>query len=136
MNYTGIDFIKNKISPIKSELINHKVYESIITLDDMSTFMEHYIFTVWDFMSLLKSLQIHLTSICIPLFPKGDGEVRYLINEIVVGEENDLDSNGIRKSHFEIYLDAMDQIGASTKKFIISSMSLKKQDAWKNQLKK
>jgi hypothetical protein len=74
--------------------------------------MEFHVYAVWDFMSLLKSLQGNLTCITVPWFPIGSADTRYLINEIVVGEESDLDFNGIRKSHFELYLDAMLQCGA------------------------
>jgi hypothetical protein len=46
--------------------------------------------------------------------PKGNAEVRYLINEIVTGEESDVDQDGKRFSHFEIYLNAMSQAGCNT----------------------
>jgi pyrroloquinoline quinone (PQQ) biosynthesis protein C len=67
-------------------------------------------------MSLLKTLQTNLTCTTVPWFPIGSADTRHLINEIVVGEEADLDLNGIRKSHFELYLDAMKQCGADTTK--------------------
>ena len=38
-----------------------------------------------------------------------------LVNEIVLAEESDVDLNGDPKSHFELYLESMIQIGASTK---------------------
>ena len=75
--------------------------------------MQHHIYAVWDFMSLLKSLQNNLTCTSTPWFPVGDPETRFLINEIVVGEECDIDLNGNRKSHFELYIDAMNQCGAN-----------------------
>lgn len=109
-----IEQIKKVIEPLRQQIINHKVYPAIKDLDDLKVFMQFHIFAVWDFMSLLKALQNNLTCTSIPWFPKGSADTRYLINEIVVGEESDVDSFGIRKSHFELYLDAMKQCGADT----------------------
>jgi hypothetical protein len=50
----------------------------------------------------------------VPWIPKGNAETRYLINEIVTGEESDVDQAGNRLSHFELYLAAMKQTGATT----------------------
>ena len=107
--------IKSRIEPYRQEIIHHKVYSAINNIESLRIFMQYHAYAVWDFMSLLKSLQISLTSTTIPWFPKGSANTRYLINEIVVGEESDLDMYGNRKSHFEMYLDAMNQCDASTK---------------------
>jgi len=109
-----IQRLKEVIEPLRKEIINHKVYSVINDIDDLKIFMEYHVFAVWDFMSLLKSLQNNLTCTTIPWFPVGSAETRYLINEIVAGEESDIDSFGNRKSHFELYLDAMMQSGADT----------------------
>lgn len=106
--------IQNAIEPLRQQIINHKVYAAIKEIEDLKIFMEYHIYAVWDFMSLLKSLQNNLTCTSVPWFPKGSAETRHLINEIVAGEESDVDSFGIRKSHFELYLDAMEQCGADT----------------------
>ena len=94
-----------------NNIAHHKLYSAI---EDMRVFMQYHVYAVWDFMSLLKSLQRNLTCVNVPWFPIGDADTRYLINEIVTGEESDVDQNGIRKSHFEMYLEAMDQCGADT----------------------
>ncbi len=111
-----IDKLKKAIEPLRHQIINHKVYAAIKDIDDLKVFMQYHVYAVWDFMSLLKSLQINLTCTTLPWFPKGSADTRHLINEIVVGEESDVDQNGIRKSHFELYLDAMQQCGADTSK--------------------
>ena len=111
---TQIDKIGRTIEPLRQEIINHKVYSAIKGLEDLKIFMQYHVYAVWDFMSLLKTLQNNLTCTSVPWFPKGVADTRFLINEIVVGEESDVDANGIRKSHFELYLDAMKQCGADT----------------------
>ncbi|MEY5046827.1 MAG: hypothetical protein RLZZ175_186 [Bacteroidota bacterium] len=109
-----IEEIKVEIEPLRQSIVNHPVYAEIKTIEDLNIFMEYHIFAVWDFMSLLKSLQNSLTCTSVPWFPVGSADTRYLINEIVVGEESDVDQNGKRTSHFELYLDAMNQSGANT----------------------
>jgi hypothetical protein len=110
----SIEKIKKEIELLRQEIIHHKVYGVMNDIEDLKIFMQYHVFAVWDFMSLLKSLQNNLTCTSVPWFPKGAAATRHLINEIVVGEESDIDSFGNRKSHFEMYLDAMHQCGANT----------------------
>ncbi len=114
MGSAQLERIQNEIEPLRQQIINHKVYSVINDLEDLRIFMQYHVYAVWDFMSLLKSLQINLTCTTIPWFPVGSANNRYLINEIVAGEESDVDSKGERKSHFEMYLEAMNQCGADT----------------------
>lgn len=109
-----IDNVKQAIEPLRQQIINHKVYGVIERMEDLKIFMQHHVFAVWDFMSLLKTLQNELTCTSVPWFPKGSADTRYLINEIVIGEESDVDEHGNRMSHFELYLNAMLQCGADT----------------------
>jgi hypothetical protein len=120
-----IEHLRNTIEPLRKEIINHKVYSMIEDIEDLKVFMQYHIYAVWDFMSLLKTLQNNLTCTSVPWFPKGSADTRHLINEIVVGEESDVDLDGNRKSHFELYLDAMKQCGADTSKIEIFIKELK-----------
>jgi hypothetical protein len=110
----NIPTINQNIQEYKNQLLTHSLYEKVKTIDDLHCFLENHIYAVWDFMSLLKALQNKLTCTTTPWLPVGNPEVRYLINEIVVAEETDLALDGSRQSHFEMYLDAMQQCGANT----------------------
>lgn len=100
---------------LRTVLEHHPLYAHLNNARTIARFMEHHVWAVWDFMSLLKALQQHLTCVEVPWTPKGEAETRFLINEIVVGEESDVDRQGNRTSHFEMYLAAMRGLGASTK---------------------
>lgn len=111
---TSTQLIQQEIAALRQTLVNHPVYKKINSTDDLRTFMQHHVFAVWDFMSLLKALQKNLTCVETPWVPIGSASTRFLINEIVLGEECDVDQEGNRLSHFELYLTAMQQAGADT----------------------
>lgn len=106
--------LKNLEVP-REALLNHPIYQSIQSEEGLHVFMAYHVFAVWDFMSLLKSLQQKLSCVQVPWVPQGDPNLRRLINEIVLGEETDEDGKGGFSSHFELYLDAMKECGAPTK---------------------
>ena len=112
----NIDSIQNKIKDHRNKLLEHKLYSNIETIKDLQLFTENHIYAVWDFMSLLKALQIRLTCTKTPWLPNNNSQTAYLINEIVLAEETDINQVGERKSHYELYLDAMIDIGAKTEK--------------------
>lgn len=110
----NVEYIVSMIAQERSALQEHRLYKLMTSRGNISRFMEYHVWAVWDFMSLVKSLQQHLTCVRTPWVPVGDAEVRFLINEIVVGEESDVNRHNIRTSHFEMYLEAMHGMGAST----------------------
>ena len=112
MNY--FEELELYISKEKNLLLNHPLYQRIQHIDDLKKFTEGHVYAVWDFMSLLKALQIELTCVQVPWFASTSPSTRYLINEIVLAEESDEFIDGNRLSHFEMYGVAMQEIGADT----------------------
>jgi hypothetical protein len=96
-------------------LTHHPVYSTFNDLEAIRHFMRYHVFAVWDFMSLLKGLQREITCVSLPWKPSPyPAEMVRLINQIVLGEESDVDQFGRPVSHFELYLKAMEEVGAST----------------------
>ncbi len=112
---SSLDNLLAAIRPQRDRLVEHPIYAAIDSPDALRVFMEHHVFAVWDFMTLLKSLQGALTCVATPWVPSADREARRLINGIVLAEESDEDGDGGYASHFEVYLDAMRQAGADTR---------------------
>lgn len=111
--HPGIDRLEARIAPARDTVVKHPLYGRLTGLPAISAFLEHHVFAVWDFMSLLKSLQRDLTCVEVPWVPTGPTGSRRLINDIVLVEESD-ELRGGFTSHFELYLDGMREAGADT----------------------
>jgi Protein of unknown function (DUF3050) len=108
-----ISDLRAAVAAGRKEVIGHPLYSRLTTEAAVITFMEHHVWAVWDFMSLLKSLQQQLTCTEVPWVPTKTPRARRLVNEIVLAEESDEVGDGYL-SHFELYLTAMAQAGADT----------------------
>lgn len=111
--HPGLTSLRTAIEPVRKEVVEHPVYHRLSSLPRVRVFQENHVFAVWDFMSLLKSLQLKLTCVGLPWIPSGPSASRRLINEIVLVEESDELGDGYI-SHFELYLDGMRAAGADT----------------------
>jgi Protein of unknown function (DUF3050) len=111
--HPGISRLKAAVAATRSSVVTHEIYSRLDSHAAIVTFMEHHVFAVWDFMSLLKSLQRNLTCVQVPWVPTGPTSSRRLINDIVLVEESDELGGGFI-SHFELYLQGMSQAGADT----------------------
>ncbi|MSQ87393.1 MAG: DUF3050 domain-containing protein [Alphaproteobacteria bacterium] len=114
---TQLEGLYSRVEPHLSLLNNHPIYSAIKSLEDLRVFMTWHVFAVWDFMSLLKSLQRQLTCVDVPwMVPPNLNSARF-INEIVLNEETDIDLDGSPTSHLSLYLQAMNEVGASHRPF-------------------
>jgi Protein of unknown function (DUF3050) len=111
--HPGIARLQDAVTETRNRVITHPVYASLDNHEAIVTFMEHHVFAVWDFMSLLKSLQRNLTCVNVPWVPSGPSASRRLINDIVLVEESDELGGGFI-SHFELYVNGMAEAGADT----------------------
>src|ERR1043165_9467394 len=109
----AIDQLRAAIEPTRITIVKHPISPQLNSLADVNTFTENHVFAVWDFMSLLKSLQRNLTCVEVPWLPRGPTASRRLINDIVLVEESD-ELRGGFISHFELYLLGMQEAGADT----------------------
>ena len=114
-------FPTEKINKLKNTLNQHPLLNGRIIKDKSSLqqFMAYHVFAVWDFMSLIKSLQNHLCPSNDCWVPDNKSRERMrsarLINEIVLAEETDYNLDGKNiTSHFDLYCEAMVEIGADT----------------------
>lgn len=103
------------IQDLADRLVSHPIYAAVHNERALHLFLRAHVFCVWDFMSLLKSLQRAVTCVEAPWFPTGDREARRFINEIVVAEESDVHPARGHASHFELYCEAMQVCGADTR---------------------
>jgi Protein of unknown function (DUF3050) len=94
----------------------HPLYDALSSLPRLRVFMEHHVYAVWDFMSLLKALGRAVAPVSLPWRPSrfGARAVRF-VHQVMLDEESDLGPDGQPTSHFELYLRAMDDAGADTR---------------------
>ncbi len=113
MSLDAGDALAKRVHELGAQVCNHRVFGRLTSIHAVRVFMEHHVWAVWDFMSLLKSIQAEVAPVSLPWKPPADPESARLINEIVVSEEGDEGPDGRPISHFQAYLQAMKAAGAT-----------------------
>jgi hypothetical protein len=110
----AFDELRAAIEPARRRLVEHPIYGAVDSLPRLRIFMQAHVFAVWDFMCLAKRLQRDLTSMS-PLWrPPAMPELARFINGVILGEESDDGPEREAISHCELYIAAMEEVGAST----------------------
>ncbi len=108
------------LNRLRAGLENHPVYGAVADIGDLRVFMAHHVYSVWDFMSLIKTLQQEVAPVRVPWVPPRHPELAFFINQLVLEEESDqlpegMLPDGLRAaSHFTLYCHAMEEIGADS----------------------
>ena len=108
-------FPLENVKKLRKELATHPVYVAVTDMNDLTIFMQHHIYSVWDFMLLVKYLQNQIAPARVPWLPFGDAPVQRFKNDIVLEEESDegipLEDGTITyTSHFNLYAQAMEEV--------------------------
>lgn len=107
--------LTRELEPLVNTINHHPLYQQLQNLQHLQFFMQEHVFAVWDFVCLLKELYRRLIVTKAPWTPPSDPVSARLISQILLEEESDLDHSGQHYlSHYEIYLQAMQKIGANT----------------------
>jgi hypothetical protein len=109
-----VELLGHALEPVRERLLDHELYEAVNSLPRLRSFMEVHVYAVWDFMCLAKRLQRDFTSVGPLWVPPQRPALARFINGLVHGEESDLGPDGVPASHLQLYLSAMDEVGAST----------------------
>lgn len=112
------------LGPFILELNRHPLYSKIKSVHELQFFMERHVFAVFDFMSLAKKIQSIFAPVNDLWLPVKNNEIARMINEIVLSEETDHMRDGSVSSHYEMYVKAMDEVGADIGpiKYLIHSL--------------
>lgn len=106
--------IEKEFAPLKEQLEKHSIYKNVTDIKSLRIFMEHHVYSVWDFMSLVKFLQNEFAPSTFPWTPPTNKKLARFLNEIVLGEESDDDNQNSHASHFELYCMAMNEVKANS----------------------
>jgi hypothetical protein len=108
----GFADVLRETETVRARVLAHPVYARVAEVESLRVFMSNHVFAVWDFMSVLKVLQRRLTCVEVPWLQPADTVAARFVNEIVLNEETDEVAPGRFVSHFELYLEAMREVGA------------------------
>lgn len=93
-------------------LETHKLYDRICDEKSLRTFVEHHVICAWSYSYLLKNIHQELVNGMHTLISQEQKEALRLISELILDEEVEEQHDGSLMSHMEVYMEAMQDLGA------------------------
>lgn len=106
----------DRLSQSLASLNNHPLLigNHIRSINDVRVLMQYHVYAVWDFMCLIKTLQHTIVPSTTIWTPQPYPAIGRFVNEVVLGEETDIDPTGRVLSHYDLYILGMKEVGADT----------------------
>lgn len=97
----------------RQAIVSHPVYGMLRTRPALATFTEHHVYALWARLTLTRALQRRVNGVDLPWRPS-TFPTRFVraINRMVLDAESDRFEPLHDLSHFELYLQAMQEVGA------------------------
>ncbi len=103
---------------VTQSIVNHQVFEKLNSVENIRIYTEFQVWCVWDFMSILKSVQTQIFSNDILWLPPDNPSLGARFYELIATEETDNSPGGEedeRLSHFQSFVLAMKQMKGNTR---------------------
>jgi len=100
--------IQNRVAGLREQLERHQLHRTLEDIGDVRHFMEVHVFGIWNFQCLMNSLLSGESG-------KHQSRVDALVNEMKRQFDKDTNEVGATMSRFDMYVQAMQQLGADTK---------------------
>jgi hypothetical protein len=115
---TPLSNLVTTLQPWVDAVTRHSVFPLITTVARLQRFAEIHVYAVWDFACLLRGLQRSLVDASLLWTPPANALGCHLTNILLAEEESDALPDGRYLSHFQLYLEAMQQCGADTHQIV------------------
>ncbi len=107
--------LSRAIDDLAAHVAAHPVLDGLCELDKLRVYMEYHVWCVWDFMALLRGIQVQMCPPTPAWVPSSNPRAIRSFYLIMSNEETDDQLPGGRiGSHFEAYVAAMEELGART----------------------
>ena len=95
-------------------LESHRLYTALTRREALATFTEYHVVCAWSYNALLRSLQRDIFTQSLPINSDAHKEAIRILSEVAIEEQANESDDGQFISHLELYLDAMEDLGANT----------------------
>ncbi len=111
-----IESFLQTVQPLRKQIVHHDIFQQLDSLEHLQLFMESHAFVVWEDLSIVRAFQKSKNKDFVPwALRENAAQMRSLYATLLLAEA-DLDMEGKPQNHLDLYIQAMEEVGANTSK--------------------